>query len=561
MKFNTLRYLILPWFVFFCVIIAMMIVNSTVYKFPAEVEQYYLALIGGGVFLCLMYNFRTLTKAGIWLAHPLPNSLRNNPWSWFIRAVLAIAFAYGVYEVGNLSWTPIIWQGAVIPVVFMICLFIAIRSVMGPLLVFCSRIAFSRFFAFILSWPVFILVPITAIFLGRTIVNAYQVSRPDFAFKAEAPAEITPDATTTKEGANDEAAETIEATSQSALELQEAVASGKSCEDKGKLISKSLSPTEAADTTFWAIKALKCDDMKSVIALHKLSEVMLKHPNPVVRASAITQMTHYGIDKVKPLGYLLVKRISENEPLPVIEAASLVMMKLGDDERAWVSKRLTNLLENPKTSALASKILVSKFKREDLVTEFVTTNLTLESARKDHAISMICSLSKNSRKLAEPHIDVILSSIKTGDTKDPAVKALECLGPIGLASLRKEIETPQKVEKTVAARAFAEAAWSDEKVVLDTASKCVRDTSPNVREWCSQALGKAGAPAIPSIMNLLQSNDADLKRAATHALSFFDDTTARQELLRERAKNSGWMANKRNLEVARAIDQALINMN
>ena len=124
MKFNTLRYLILPWFVFFCVIIALMIVNSTVYKFPAEVEQYYLALIGGGVFLCLMYNFRTLTKAGIWLAHPLPNSLRNNPWSWFIRAVLAIAFAYGVYEVGNLSWTPIIWQGAVIPVVFMICLFV-----------------------------------------------------------------------------------------------------------------------------------------------------------------------------------------------------------------------------------------------------------------------------------------------------------------------------------------------------------------------------------------------------------------------------------------------------
>src|SRR5690606_7119388 len=144
---------------------------------------------------------------------------------------------------------------------------------------------------------------------------------------------------------------------------------------------------------------------------------------------AITQMTHYGVDKVKPLGYLLVKRISENEPLPVIEAASLVMMKLGDDERAWVSKRLTNLLENPKTSALASKILVSKFKREDLVTEFVTTNLTLESARKDHAISMICSLSKNSRKLAEPHIDIILSSIKTGDTADPAVKALECLGP------------------------------------------------------------------------------------------------------------------------------------
>ncbi|MFS4460225.1 HEAT repeat domain-containing protein [Bdellovibrio sp. HCB2-146] len=557
MKFNTLRYLVLPWFLLFCAIIASMIVEGTVLHLDPVYHDYYVYVLAVGVFMCLFSNLQTLTKAGIWLAHSLPSKLRHNPWGWFARALVAALIAYGFYEVGKMSWAPLIWQGAVIPVAFTICLFVVVWSLMGPLLSFCSRVAFSRLSAFVLSWPIFILVPITAVFLGRTIVTAYNESRPDFALTrgavttVEAPEEVTAAPTE---------AVTITAKNKVAVELQEAVATGQACNDKNKLILANLTTNGDSDVVYWAVRAVKCSDMKAVVGLPKLADIMLKHKDPTVRAAAIDAMPKFGTENVKRIGYLLVKRLSESEDLQVSEAAAGVLLKLGDEERAWVSKRLTSLLDNPKTSALASKILAQKLKREDLVSEFVAKNLAQEGTNRRRAISMVCSLSEQGRKIAEPHIDAIVSSIKTGDTSDPAVKALECLGHPGLEALRKEIATPTKLQKDIAARAFAQASWKEEQAVLETASTCVRDSEKEVRHWCSEALGKAGAPAVPGILELLMSHDPELKSAATHALSLLKDPEAKQELLKVRAANSGWMARQKDLEVARAIDKALANM-
>jgi HEAT repeat protein len=354
----------------------------------------------------------------------------------------------------------------------------------------------------------------------------------------------------------------VTAKSATALELREAVVAGTPCNDKSKVILGSLTPNGDADTVYWAVRALKCTEMKSVVGLPKLADIMMKHSDPKVRAAAISAMLKFGITDVKRIGYLLVKRLGQNEPLEVIEAAAGVLIKLGEEEKAWVTKKLTALMDIPRTSALASKILAQKLKREDLVSEFVAKNLTEGSADRKRAISMVCSLSEQGRAIAIPHIDGIVASIKTGDASDPALKALECLGQPAFESLRKELQTPQKLDKEIAARAFAEGNWKkDDKVVLETASACVHDASEGVRHWCSQALGKVGAPAVPGILELLMSDDPKSKNSATQALTLFTDPEGKKALMKVRASKSGWMASQKDLEVARAIDKALINMN
>ncbi len=556
MKFNTLRYLALPWFLFFCAVIATMIVEGTKIYLGPEYDIYYQGVFVAGILVCLFFNLRTLSKAGIWLADSLPYSVRRKPWVSYVKATLAILIAGAAYSVGQLGWVPVFWQGFVIPITFMICLFVTVWNLMGPLLIFCSRLAFSCLSAFVFSWPVFALVPITALFLGNSVVKAYQESRPDFAFSR--PSTSAPVVAT--DGAEEKKEESITATHKTALELQEAAATASSCSQKGKLVQANLTSDGDADIVYWAIRAAGCANLKNVIALSKLADIMMKHPNALVRAAAINQMASFDRESVKRIGYLLVKRMGESEPPQVIEAAAGLLLKLGEDEKAWVSKKMTVLLNIPKTSVLAAKILVSKLKREDLITEFVTKNLSAASSQKERAISMICSLSEPNRMLAVPHIDLIMASIKKADMSDPAVKALECLGQPSLDSLRREIAKPEKIDKLMATKVFAQSTWKDKGAVLETSSKCVRDSDEETRQWCGQALGKVGVAAIPTILELLKSNEATAKESATHALTFFTDNEAKEELIKERTKNSGWMANQKNLELARAIDQALLNM-
>src|ERR1700687_2719294 len=110
MKMNVLRYLVLPWLLLFGLTITAIVVAGVDFHIHAKYHQFYFGALGVGVFLCLVSNFRTLSKAGIWIAHSLPRSLRNSPWGWIGRALFAAFIALGFYLFGQLPWIPLIWQ-------------------------------------------------------------------------------------------------------------------------------------------------------------------------------------------------------------------------------------------------------------------------------------------------------------------------------------------------------------------------------------------------------------------------------------------------------------------
>lgn len=558
MKMNVLRALLAPWFLLFVLIIAAIVGDGMGFHFQHTYAAYVWYALWVGVATCLYLNFATLSKAGIWIAHSLPSSLKKSPWGWLFRAVLAGLIGFGVYMSGQTPWAPVIWHGAVIPGVAAICLFVMVRSLMGPILVWCSRVAFSRFSAFLLSLPVFALVPITAVFLGNMVFNAYVASRPEFVM---VPQKAVAEGVAAKPAAVEEEAPATEvvAKNELAIQFQEAAKSGKSCQDLSKPVQANLIPNGPEDTVYWAIAAMKCIEIKSVVGLPKLAKIMTDHPSAQVRAASIRAMLKFPREDVKRIGYLIVKRISEREPLEVIEAAAVLLPKLGEEEAKWTMKRLTGLLDNEKTSAVASRVLVKNLKREDLVAEYVSSNLGVNNPSSKRAISMICSLPKESRKMAEPHIESVVAAIKSGDQNDPAIDALECLGHPGFLAIRQEVIEPKRLQKPIAARALAEMDVKSEEpdATLETAIKCARDKDSEVRKWCSQTLGKIGAPALPQILDLLRSSDQELKEAGTNALNFFKDPIAKQELVKVRAENSGWMANQKKLQIAQAVDKAL----
>lgn len=559
MKMNVLRHLVLPWLLLFGLTISAIVVAGVDFHINAKYHQFYIGLLGLGVFLCLVSNFRTLSKAGIWIAHSLPRSLRNSPWGWIGRALLAGAIALGFYLVGQLPWIPLIWQAVVIPVVFAITLFVGVWSLMGPILTWSSQVAFSRFTAFFLGLPVFALVPITALFLGQMILTAYQASRPELTVMPDVTEAVNVDTTQAKATKPPTKAE-MTAREKNALAFQKLAEAGKPCPDDTKEVQAALSPSGPEEVVYWAVKAVKCTEMKSVVGLPKLVKVMLEHPSPRVRAASIQAMMKFGTENVRRVGYLLVKRIAEKEPAEVIEAAAPVLARLGDDERKWATSRLKNLLDSPKASSVAADVLVEDLKRDDLVAEFVSDHLAENSEARNRAIGMICSLPPNSRAVAEAHIDGVVSAIKTGSEDDPAIEALECLGPSGFQAIRQEVLKPQRLQRPVAAKALAEMNVKTAPEILDTANTCAHDEDEQVRHWCSQTLGKIGAPALPQILDLLKSNNSALKDAGKNALNFFDDPAAKQELAKIRAENSGWMANKKKLQIAKAVDNALLKI-
>lgn len=561
MKMNVLRALVLPWLLLFVLIIAAIVVDGVKFAFLNQYPSYAWYGLWVGIVLCFYANFQTLSKAGIWIAHSLPSAVKKSQWGWLLRAVIIAGVGYGFFMMGQMTWAPVVWHAVVIPAIFALCLFIIIRSLMGPILVWCSRVAFSRFSAFLLSIPVFATVPVTAMFLGNTILTAYKASRPDFVM---VPSVAKPDEAAAAETADDsgEIKHEIPAKSELAIEFQEAAKSGKSCVEENKAIQNALLPNGPDDVVYWAIQAIKCTDMKTVVGLPKLAKIMTDHPNATVRAASIRMMLKFQHEEVKRIGYLIVKRISENEPLEVIEAASVVLPKLGEEEAKWTMKRLTGLLDSSKASGMASKVLVKNLKREDLVAEYVSAHLGENSPASRRAISMICSLPKESRKIAEPYIENVVGAIKTGDANDPAIDALECLGNPGFVAIRQEVIEPKRLGKPIAARALAEMDVKNQEPTanLETAVSCARDKDAEVRKWCSQTLGKIGAPALPQILELLKSSDKDLRDSGTNALNFFKDPVAKAELVKVRAENSGWMANQKKLQLAQAVDKALIKI-
>ncbi len=560
MKMNVLRFLILPWLVLFVAIIGTLLaffigLNVTV----QDAEKPFLIALLLGVFVCLYRNLETLTQAGIWLAHSLPRSLKISPLSWMGQALIALLLAFGINTIGKLSWMPLMWQGIVSPLIYTGLLFFIVRSLMGPVLVVASRNAFTRMTAFFLGLPIFFLVPMTAVFLGNMILTAYQQSRP-MHMTSENSSRATSRLATNVKGPVIIEERSPVAEKPDAKLFKAISESGQLCPDDSKTLQASLSSKVSEDVAYWAVKAMKCADLKSVVALPKLAQLMVDHPSSVVRAAAIRMIPRYGIENARSTAYLMIKRMSEKEPREVIQAAAVVLNRLGGEEQKMATARLKALLDHPKTSVMAAQILIETLKKPEIVREYLEERLPVDSAGRKRAIGMICLLSPEDRRVAEPFVDQVVAAIGSLNADDTALLALSCLGEVGLQAIQKEIRLPQRLEKATAARALAEIKTKDVEFALDTAAECSRDADPEVRKFCSQTLGKIGAPALPKILELLKSNDSILKTTGKNAMNHFEDPRAREELQRLRLENSGWMATQKKLQISKAIDVALENI-
>lgn len=550
--------MILPWFVFFVLSIAGLVTVGLVLHTEPQNHLPSLYAMAAGVVVCLLFNISTLGKAGIWMAYSLPFQLRKSSRPWIMRAILALATASAFYFVSHAPWMPMIWQGAVVPAVFTLALFVALWHVLGPLLRWGSSMPFGRSLVFVLSLPLLASVPITAVFLGQNIFDAYQASQPDFLVIS--PDELIPQPVPPVE-VSETPSPTEAPTNPQALELKALAESTGSCSEGSRLIQRGLDPSNSEEVAFWAIKALRCAEMRSVVALPRLVSLMQSHRSQLIRAEAISAMPLYGNEGLKQVSYLLIRRLSAQEPQAVIEAAATVMARLTDeDQRGAAIRRLTSLLDNPETGEVASNMLSQKYRRPEVVTEYVVENLNESSERKWQAVSMVCALEPSGRAIATERVSDIVKLVKTGLEDDPAIKALGCLGTPGTEAIRLEVASPQRLDPVVAAQAFASLEPKGSPQYLETAAQCARHKNEKIRALCSESLGRIGGAALPEIMELLESRDQRLKATGKNALEHFVDLDAKDELMKIREENSGWLANQRKIQLARAIDTALVKL-
>ena len=626
---KLIRSLVFPWFLFFAAVIGGMIaVGIRFTHLQVKVQTMGMPLLIGGAILCVFWNLNTLSSVGIWMHESLPESLRYGSGRWILRAFKAAIVAAAFWGIGQLPWVPLIWNAAILPAALTITLFVLVFSLVGPILKFASNLAWSRAFSVIFSLPVLALVPITALFIGKTFVYAYRASHADIAMAqalAPPPSEpisvrgrvisVTPEETRIQgewpvgsgkktlltvdmKALTPDQADEMPKTPQKkeitlkldpkavkpvaqekpveqaadkdiptqlrsskpevrAAAFRALAESGKPCSDYSREISAAIDPKGNKEVVLWAVKALECSDVKTVIGMQKLASIMMDHEDPLARAAAIRGFKKYGWDNVKQISYLIVKRLSAQEPPEVVEAASHMLAALGGDHPKFAVNRLKQLLDTDNLSGAAAKALMQDHGREDLVSEYVAANLPGAPQARARAVSMICSLSKEKRAMADAHVSGVIATVKTGDAKDPAVQALKCMGKVGFDALKAELLEPKQLDRTVAARAFSELEVKEYPEAIDVANNCARDQSEEVRKSCSETLGEIGAPALPKILDLLNSGDGNLKESGRVALENFADANAKGELRKVMEANSGWMANPKKLKIAEAVGTAL----
>lgn len=632
-KMRVIRTFVFPWFVFFIAAVATYVIAGI--KAPtafAKLEQQFPLILAIGTGACVFFNVRSMGSLGIWLSESLPESLRYGSGRWFYRAFLAAVIAAIFWGLSKLPWTPLIWQAVILPVVVTIALFVVVGNLLGPVLKISANMAWSRFFAVLLSWPIVGIVPLTAIFVAQMILEAYQASHADHSAVAmttqEAPEEVSvkgrvlsvygdemrvygewpagsgeqkaievqlagltlsqrsalPKAPTDKDVSmtlTSKALKPLEMKSKPGAlddkDIRDRLASTKSstragafreiselavtCGEYTKEIQNALDPKAPGPVAYWATQAVRCSEVKTVIALPRLAELMMHHSDAAVRGAAIRAMRKYGNENIKQIAYLIIKRMNPEEKAEVVLAAASVLAPVDADHARLATNRLKALLDSQELSGVAAQSLVKDLGRADLVTEYVSLNLgQTDAGARLRAVQMVCMLPPKDRAVAQPHLSNILALIKDADQKDPGLKALDCLGKPGFEALSAELANPQRLEKPVAARALAQLDVDEFPEAIELANSCSRDQDEQVSKWCSQSLGRLGAPALPKILEMLKSNNSSLKEAGKNALRFFDDPAAKGDLEKIVRENSGWMANNKNLQVAKAVANALVKI-
>lgn len=578
--------IIAPWILFYIsAIFAVLMLVSESPKLPLTLHQATLILLAAGTIFCLIANSASIRKAGIWLQEALPEQLRYGTGRWIFLAIKTAAVAGVIIGIGQLPWTPLVWQGIILPIGVSICLFVFLWLIYGSILRWSVNFPWSRVFALVLTFPLMALVPLTAYHMQKKILFAYRASQADPAIALDEtsssgssssvalPATPAPASAADPKAKHDAAAKVpqdpalppektkiliVSSKAEDRAMAFRALSNSKSlCAEHGKDVTKALDPRGDPQVVLAAVKAAKCADLKAVIALPRFVQIMNEHKNPETRAAAIRALRYYGWEQARQLSYLLVKRLGENEPPEVIDATSEVLAALGSDQARWATNRLKALLDVDKTSEYAAAALMKHLKRADLVGEYVKAHLPEDGAPRTRAISMICSLPPETRTMAESHISKIVASVKTADQEDRSLAALRCLGSAGVKAIRDELRSPKNLDHAVAAHAFAEVEADKTPESIDTVSTCVKDSNSEVRKWCSQTLGRLGAPALPKIMELINSSDHALKSSGQNALMHFSDPNAEKELQKVLEANTGWMATPHKLQVAKLVGSTL----
>jgi hypothetical protein len=579
MKMNIRGWLLAPWIILFTVVITSIIVAGSKYHIDLEQNKYALYFFILGIVYCMYLNFKSITKAGIWISHSIPKYLKMNSWQWLARVAIAFLVALIFYKFGQISWVPLYWQGFVLPMVLSLVLIVIITNILSPILIWCANFPLTRFTALIGSSAVLILLPLGGVFMGEMILQAYEASLPRPFVLENKTVSIDPNVIDAKavktvlienkdknnklnlNKKNNKKADKNSFSEEEILQvnLQEpksdlakklkalALRKGPCIEESGAVLS-ALHERNSDEVVFWAARAVECANLRPVIALTKLVDIMLKHNNPKVKAAAIMAMATFKTETVQNLGYLLVKQISEKQPPVVIEAASYVFSRLGITEYNWTMRRLKGLLTHAKLHRDIADIIVRVMNREDLILDYIVTNLNESKGRnptKMVAVEMVCSLPKKSLTQLEPQVSKILSLIDSGDNHDPAKMALDCLGAPGIKAIRDEIKNPKILNRLLAARVFSQMDIKNSKEALETVSSCINDRDIEMRKICSTSLGKVGV---------------EDKKFGEHALSSLEDPAAKEDLLVIRAKNSGWSTTQKRLSLVRSIDSTLLRI-
>lgn len=605
MKMNIRGWLLAPWVVFFIIIIASILVAGSRFHIDLRVGKYSFQLFVLAIIYCSYLNFKSITKAGIWISYSIPKNLKPTSWHWFMRVLVAVLVAFIFFKIGQISWVPLYWQGFVLPIVFSISLLFIIANLLSPILIWCANLPFIRLSAILSSIPVLLLIPVTGVYMGGMILRAYEASLPKpFILEQRAildsavskdisisnsnekgdksdkndksvlaknmPKNVDKISTEEKLKEGNKKSDIIvsqpnlmEPTIEKALKFKALALNKASCPEHSAEIQSALNEKNQDEVVYWATQALGCANLKPIPALTKLVDIMLKGSNPKVRASAIMAMSKFKNETVEKIGYLLIKQIGEKHPPEVIEAASYVYSRLGGTEYNSTMRKLKVLLSHPSLHREIADIMVRVMNREDLILEYIVTSLNESKDKtpiKMSAVEMVCALPKKSLAELNTHVDNIVSLIGTGDNQDPAKKALDCLGSIGINAIRNEIKTPKILNRVAAARVLSHMDIKNSKDVLDTVSTCIHDSDEELRKECSTSLGKVGVAALPKIMDLMSASKDEDKKFGEQALNSLVDPEAKQDLLKIRAKNSGWSATQKKLGLVRSIDTTLVRI-
>ena len=559
MKINLLKRLLVFGSCAFFTIVFLIVSSSLFLKTPSWNLPYFAYGILFIYGLILVHFVKLLNSAGIWMAHSLPSQIKYNKWPWIRTALTALTIALIAILASHLEWMPLIWSGIILPIIYSICLYFFLWGTIAPILSKTSSLQFSRTIAFFLLAPVLALIPLTGLVVSHSLVSSYFQSYPGkFNYSVDALTDLPEEKPVTAEPPKDPAYTQPDYKIADAVKgIRQAVLANQSCEDQKKEVQKLLENSTPEDQLYWAIKGVKCSDISSVVAIPKLVNIMNENPHPIIRSSAIIAIGKLNPVTVKNIAYLIIKKLSSTENMDVIQSAAMVLKKLGGNDESFAASRLVKII-TPENAEKIGHLLMTYFDGSSKVANYVQENIFSTNQKTKHgAIDLICSLKAEDRPTGESAYKAIITDLSSKNRITKTTTAITCLGEPAYKLILSEIENPQIITRNTALEVFHMLPGQFQTTSFDTLKTCVEDMNALTRKLCARGIGQVGSKALPTILDLIKSDDPEKRETGQIALSFVKDESIMEQLKNLRDENSGWFANAQNLRTAESIQIAI----